>query len=286
MGGNTDVVLDQIALDEQAQAAGLSIVPDCGMGPGMNNTLATYAIELLDEPREVYIWEGGLPQDPQPPWNFQLTFHINGLTNEYYGQTAFLRDGKITMVDTFEEYQEIDFEPLGRLEAFITSGGTSTAPWTWEGKLQVYENRTTRYPGHYQQFKTYKLLGLFETEPVKLSDGRQVIPRDLYHALLEPKITAPDIRDVCMIRVKGVGEKDGRETAVIIDMLDYYDEETGFRAMERMTGWHCSIMASLIARGRVRKGAVPQEICVPASEVVAEARRRGFNISHRFEPVA
>ena len=91
------------------------------MGPGMNNTLAAYAIELLDEPREVYIWDGGLPQVPQPPWNFQLTFHINGLTNEYYGQTAFLRDGKITMVDTFEEYQEIDFEPLGRLEAFITS---------------------------------------------------------------------------------------------------------------------------------------------------------------------
>jgi lysine 6-dehydrogenase len=286
MGGSTDVVLDQIALDEQAQAAGISIVPDCGMGPGMNNTLAAYAIELLDEPREIYIWDGGLPQDPQPPWNFQLTFHINGLTSEYYGQTAFLRDGKITMVDTFEEYQEIDFEPLGRLEAFITSGGTSTAPWTWQGKLQAYENRTLRYPGHYQQFKTYKLLGLFETDPVTLSDGTRVAPRDLYHALLEPKITAPDIRDVCVIRVKGVGVKDGKETAVVIDMLDYYDEETGFRAMERMTGWHCSIMASLVARGRVRKGAVPQEICVPASEVVAEARRRGFNILHRFEPVA
>lgn len=286
MGGNTDVVLDQIALDEQAQAAGISIVPDCGMGPGMNNTLAAYAIELLDEPREVYIWDGGLPQDPQPPWNYQLTFNINGLTSEYYGQTAFLRDGKITMVDTFEEYQEIDFEPLGRLEAFITSGCTSTAPWTWEGKLQVYENRTTRYPGHFEQFKAYKLLGLFETEPVTLGDGTQVVPRELYHTLVEPRITAPDIRDVCMIRVKGVGGKDGKETAVIIDMLDYYDEETGFRAMERMTGWHCSIMASLVARGRVRKGAVPQEICVPASEVVAEARKRGFNIIHRFEPVA
>jgi lysine 6-dehydrogenase len=286
MGGNTDIVLKQFELGEQAQQAGISIVPDCGMGPGMNNTLGAYAVELLDEPREVYMWDGGLPQDPQPPWYYQLSFHIDGLTNEYHGTTAFLRDGKITMVETFTEYQEIDFPPLGKLEAFITSGGTSTAPWTWEGKLQAYENRTVRWPGHYAQFKAFKELGLFGREPVTLPDGRMIVPRELYHMLLEPKITAPVIKDLCLMRIKGVGKKDDKETAVIIDMLDYYDEETGFTSMERMTGWHCSIIASLIARGRVREGSVPQEICVPASEVVAEARKRGFSIAERYEPVA
>lgn len=282
-GGHTPTVFRQLELDAQAQAAGVSIVPDCGMGPGMNNTLAAYAVELLDEPREVYLWDGGLPQRPTPPWNYKLTFHINGLTNEYDGETAFLRDGKITMVRALEEYEEIDFPPLGRLEAFITTGGTSTAPYTYEGRLQVYQNKTTRWPGHFAQFKAFQQLGLFETEPIPVG-GVRVAPREVFHALLEPQIRADaDYRDVCMIRAKGVGRKDGREAAVVIDLIDYYDEATGFTAMERLTGWHAAIMAGFIARGEVRRGATRMELAVPASKFVAAARARGLQITERWK---
>jgi lysine 6-dehydrogenase len=280
-GGHTPTVFRQLEMDAVAQQAGISVVPDCGMGPGMNNTLGAYAVELLDEPREVYLWDGGLPQKPVPPWNYQLTFHINGLTNEYYGQTAFLRDSKITMVNALEQYEEIEFPPLGRLEAFITTGGTSTAPYTFEGRLQVYQNKTCRWPGHFPQFKAFQQLGLFELEPIEV-EGQRVIPRDVFHALLEPKLRAPRIKDVCMIRAKGVGRKDGREATVIIDMIDYYDEETGFTAMERITGWHAAIMAAFIARGEVRRGVTRMELAVPASRFVAAARDRGFKISERW----
>jgi len=86
MGGHTGVVREQLALDAEAKAAGISIVPDCGMGPGLNVTMAAYAQELLDETDSVHIFDGGLPQNPAPPWNYQATFHINGLTNEMDGQ--------------------------------------------------------------------------------------------------------------------------------------------------------------------------------------------------------
>lgn len=282
-GGHTPTVFAQLAMDAEAAAAGVSLVPDCGMGPGMNNTLGAYVMELLDDPREVYLWDGGLPQRPTPPWNYQLTFHVNGLTNEYYGESAFLRDGKITMVTAFEEYEEIDFPPLGRLEAFTTTGGASTAPYSFEGQLQVYQNKTCRWPGHFAQFKAYQQLGLFEMEPIEVG-GATVVPREVYHALLEPKIRAePGFRDVCIIRAKGVGVKDGREAAVIVDMIDYYDEATGFTAMERLTGWHAAIMAGLIARGAVRRGATAMELAVPASKVVAAAQARGIQVSERWE---
>ena len=101
-GGHTPTVLKQIERSAEAKASGIAIVPDCGMGPGMNNTMGAYAVELLEQegltPREVYLWDGGIPQNPIPPWNYQCTFNINGLTNEYHGEVAFLRDGKITMV--------------------------------------------------------------------------------------------------------------------------------------------------------------------------------------------
>lgn len=282
MGGNTDVVFAQLELDAEARAAGISVVPDCGMGPGLNNTMGAYVVDLLDEPREVSLYDGGLPQDPQPPWNYQLTFHINGLTNEYYGETAFLRNGQIVTVEGLTEHERMFIPPLGELEAFVTTGGTSTAPHTFKGRLETYQNKTLRYPGHFEWFRAFRTLGLLGLEPIEV-DGREIVPRDVFHTLLEPKITAPDIRDVCLLRAVGKGKKDGVETVVTVDLVDYYDEETGFRAMERLTGWHCAIMLSFQAHGRVRPGSVPMETAVPADEMMEAFSRRGIPHTVSFD---
>ncbi|UCE75448.1 MAG: saccharopine dehydrogenase NADP-binding domain-containing protein [Methanomassiliicoccales archaeon] len=280
LGGATHVAKKQLEYDEKAKAAGITIVPDCGMGPGMNISLALYAMSLLDEAREVYIWDGGLPLQPKPPWNYALTFNMCGLTNEYFGKAFFLRDGRIIEVPCFEDYEELDFPPpLNKLEAFVTSGGLSTMPWTFLGKLQRLENKTLRYPGHWAQFKAFSLLGLLETEPIKIGDV-DVSPRDVLSALLEPKLTQSDVKDVGIIRIKCVGRKDGRPAEAIVELIDHYDEDTGFTAMQRLTGWHASIVAILSAQNRIRKGVVPVET-IPGEIIVKEALRRGFSIEER-----
>jgi lysine 6-dehydrogenase len=283
-GGNTDIVRKQLELDSEAKEAGITVVPDCGMGPGMNISLMTYAMSLVDRPLEAYTWEGGLLQDPQPPWNFALTFHIDGLSNEYSGPAYFLRNGQITQVPCLGDLEELDFPPpLGRLQAAVTSGGLSTTPWTFQGKLDRLENKTLRYPGHWAQMRAFTQLGLLELEPVKVGDV-QVVPRDVLHALLEPKITSSEVRDVGVIRTKCVGEKDGRAVEVIVELIDYYDQETGFTAMQRLTGWHASIMAILAAKGQIQRGVVPVELAVPGATMVDQARRRGFRIEERVVP--
>jgi lysine 6-dehydrogenase len=279
MGGNTAVVWEQLALDDQARQAGVSLVPDAGMGPGLINTMGAYTIALLDEPQEVIIYDAGLPQNPRPPWNYQLTFHINGLTNEMDGQAVFLRDGKITLVDTLTEPEFIEFPGLGLLEADVTSGGTSTAPWTFQGMLQRYENKVLRYPGHYEWLRAYKTLGLFSEQPIGVN-GTTVIPRAVYHTLLEPKISAAEIQDIAIIRAQGSGIKDGQQTQLQIDLIDYYDEKTGFTAMERLTGWHCSILMAFQARGEIPAGVTPVEIAVAPDRFMEEFNRRG--ISHEL----
>jgi len=285
LGGNTGIVRKQLQLDAEAKAAGVSIIPDCGMGPGMNISLATYAMSLIDRPREVFIWDGGLPQDPKPPWNYVVTFHIGGLTNEYYGNAYFLRGGKITEVPCFDGLEELDFPPpLGRLEAPVTSGGLSTAPWTFEGQLERLENKTLRYPGHWAQFKAFAQLGLLEVEPVQVGKVK-VVPREVLHALLEPKITRPEIRDVGVVRTKCVGDKDGHPAEAIVQLIDFYDDETGFTAMRRLTGWHASIVAILAAHERIARGAMPVELAIPGPTIVEEARRRGFDIEEHVVAV-
>jgi len=225
------------------------------------------------------MWDGGLPQNPRPPFNYLLTFNVEGLTNEYAEPTLVLRNGKLVEIQPLEELEEIDFPPpIGRLEAFTTGGGTSTAPWTFEGKLITYQNKTVRYPGHFAQLRAWWDLGLFDLKPL-LIDNQEVIPRKVFHALLEPKVIIPGDKDLVVIRVKCLGQKDGKDAEVILDLIDYYDEHTGFTAMERTTGWDASIVAIMMAQGKIQKGAIPVELAIPGDYFVEELAKRGIKVT-------
>jgi lysine 6-dehydrogenase len=281
LGGNTDIARQQHGYDVRARQAGISLIPNCGQVPGMGTTLAVYAIELLDEAVDVYMWDGGNPQQPRPPFNYLLTFHIAGLTNEYAEPAVFLRDWKITLVEPMSELETVQFPPpIGVLEAFVAGGGTDTMPWTYEGKLRTLQNLTLRYPGHFAQLKAYYDLGLWDLKPVQVGEG-EVVPRDVFHALFEPKVLFPEDKDLVIVRVRAFGKLDGREAEAFVEVIDYFDEETGFSAMERGTGWSAAIVAEMMAREATPRGAGGVEKMVPAGQFVSELRRRGINVTER-----
>ncbi len=122
------------------------------------------------------MWDGGLPQDPRPPFDYLLTFNIAGLTNEYAEAPIFLRDGKPTLVPTMDELEEIVFpEPIGTLESFTTGGGVSTMPWTFEGRVKTLQNKTVRYPGHFAQLRAFYDLGLGDLEAMLEEKDAEVL---------------------------------------------------------------------------------------------------------------
>jgi lysine 6-dehydrogenase len=177
-----------------------------------------------------------------------------------------------------DELEELEFPPpVGRLEAFTTGGGVSTMPWTFEGKLKTVQNKTVRYPGHFDQLRAYYDLGLWSLVPVQVG-GQEVVPRDLFHALFQPMVTFPEDRDLVVIRIRATGRKEGRRAEVVLDLLDFYDEETGFTAMERTTGWDGAIVAGMMARGQTPRGAVPVEVAVQPALFVQELAKRGIQV--------
>jgi lysine 6-dehydrogenase len=285
LGGNTDIVRQQHGLDRDAARAGVSIVPDCGMGPGMGNTLAVYAMGLVGEAEHVYMYDGGLPQKPQAPWNYALTFSIEGLTNEYYGGMTILRNGELFHAPCFTELEMLDVPSVGKLEAFLIAGGVSTAPWTFRGKLKTYQLKVLRYPGTFAQLKAFSDLGLFDLKPVRVN-GNEVVPRKLFHALYEPQVRVDEVEDVCIVRVDAVGKKNGRPTEAVVEVIDYYDPATKFTAMQRLTGWHMSIVAAMIAKGEVPAGSLPLELAVPGEPFVREARKRGIQVREEIVDVS
>ena len=287
LGGNTSVVLGQLALDARAKKAGVRIVPDCGEAPGLASNLMAYAMSLLDEPEDLVLLDGGLPLHPTPPWNYRLTFSMDGLTNEYAGGSVYIRDGKPVEVASFDpvEYELVDLgEPVGMLEAFST-GGASTTPWTLGKRLRSMRNKVVRYPGHVVVWKGFMEAGLFSEEPVRIGD-QEVVPRQLFHALIEPQIRADEtVDDIVIAHVIVTGRTAGQPTRAVVDMRVVRDRKLGFSAMEETTGWHAAIVAHLMARGRIATGAAPVELATDSAEIVTELRARGFPVTESVEPI-
>jgi lysine 6-dehydrogenase len=279
LGGNTEIVFQQKELAERAKAKGVTVVPDCGVAPGMVNILAEHGIRQLDSVQSVRIYVGGLPQSPEPPLNYQVVYSLEGVFDYYTTLSWVLRDGKRTKVRALSEREPVDFPaPTGTLEAFHTAGGLSTMAFRYEGTIPEMEYKTLRYPGHAEIMETIRDLGLLDLEPVDVK-GTKVIPRDLFVAVVGPKLTKRQGKDLLALRVIVVGTKDGQRAERRFDLIDRYDEAHGISAMMRTTGYSLSITAQMQVRGQIAPPGVwtPDE-CVPAELYLAELRARGVEI--------
>ena len=280
LGGNTAIVLDELALDAEAAAAGVTVVPDCGLGPGLINTVAVAGMEGYEEVDEVAIYVGGLPQHPAPPLRYALFFSVEGLVNEYFGPATALRDGRRVEVPGLSEVETIDCPPpLGRCEAAHAAGGLSTMAWTYEGRVRTMFDKLIRFPGHIAAFHLLRDLGFFDLDPVEL-DGARLTPRAVSSRLIERHLGGRDERDVVFLRVVVRGVKEGRPQETTCEMTDLFDEATGLTAMARTTGFSAAIVARMLADGTIAaRGAKPVEVAVPARPFLAAAERRGFRFA-------
>lgn len=287
LGGNTDLVREQEALDAEAKAAGVTIVPDCGLAPGMANVLAAAGIARLDRAESVKIRVGGLPLHPKPPLEYMMVFSMHGLLNEYLGRATALRDGKRVEIETLTEVESLEFpSPVGRCEAFVTLGGTSTMPWTYEGRLRTLDYKTVRYPGHAAKIRLLRDLGLLEKDPAPV-DGVSVSPRSVFAAVVEPRLTFPNEADLVVMRVTVEGTKNGSRRQIVFEMVDRQDERRGISAMMRTTAYPTTAAALMIARGEVPfRGVAAMERAIPAEAFVAEIAHHELGITVRERALA
>ena len=279
LGGNTEIVFQQKELAPHAAAKGVTVIPDCGLAPGMVNILAEYGIRQLDKVKSVKIYVGGLPQHPEPPLNYQIVYSLEGVLDYYTTLSWVVRDGKRMRVKALSEREPVTFpQPVGELEAFHTAGGLSTMAWRYEGKIPSMEYKTLRYPGHAHIMQAIRDLGLLETHPVEVK-GVSVVPRDLFIKVVGPRLTKPKGRDLVALRVVVEGTKEGKVKRRTFELLDYFDEIRGISAMMRTTGYSLSITGQLQAKGEVGPAGVwtPDE-CMPAERYIAELAKRGVVI--------
>jgi lysine 6-dehydrogenase len=284
LGGNNSVVDAELVLDQEAREASINIIPDCGLAPGMVSVLVAHGAARFASLASVHIRVGGLPQTPRPPLDYQIVFSVEGLINEYVERARVIRDGRIIEVDSLTEIEQLEFPaPFGQMEAFQTSGGTSTLPESFLGRVRELDYKTIRYPGHCEKFKLLMDLGLASSTDLIEVDGLTITPRRVLSEMLLRRLPA-DEPDVVLIRVEFRGHlSDGGEGALRYDIIDRFDERKGLSAMMRTTAFPASIIAQMMARGEMtQKGAIPQERCVPPDLFVAALAARDITINEQF----
>lgn len=278
LGGNTEIVFQQKGLDAKAKAAGVTVIPDCGLAPGMVNILAQLGITRCDSVDSVKIFVGGLPQAPEPPLNYHIVYSLEGVLDYYTTLSWVIRDGKRHQVKALSELEPVMFDGIGELEAFHTAGGLSTIGFRYEGKIRTMEYKTLRYPGHAHIMEAIRDLGLLELDAIDVK-GTKVSPRDVAVAAMGPKLRKPGAKDLVALRVLVSGKKGGKPVTHEFELVDRYDEKTGVTAMMRTTGYSLAITGLMQARGQVSPAGVhTSDECMPGEQYVAELAKRGINI--------
>lgn len=249
---------DPFDLDAAAKAAGVPVVVDCGVSPGLSNLAAGRAAAELSPMESLRIFVGGLPVPRYWPYEYRSVFSPTDVIEEYTRPARVVENGRVVTVPALSEVEKIDFEGVGTLEAFLTDGLRTVIRTIPAPKMR---EKTLRYPGHAVLMRALRETGFFSTEPVFLG-GAQVVPRALTEKLLFEKWRRPaDEEEFTLLVVVCEGRHDGHRVKITTRLLDRTDPSTGASSMARTTGFPCAIAVRMLLDGTIATpGVLPPEL--------------------------
>lgn len=249
---------DPFSLDQLAKDNDVTAVVDCGVAPGCSNIILGYLHNVLEKVESYTCYVGGLPVIREWPFEYKAPFSPIDVIEEYTRPARFITKGSLVIRPALSDAEIINFPGIGSLEAFNTDG-LRTLINTFPDIPEKIE-KTLRYPGHIEKIKLLRELGLFSHETIDVK-GKKIKPIDLATKLIFPKWKLLEgEEDLTVMQIIIKGEKLGRKVTYCYDMLDRYDKNSQTLSMARTTGFTCSIVARLVAKGVYnRKGISPPE---------------------------
>jgi len=243
-------------VDKKAKNKNITIIPACGLAPGLSNIIARKAVkDVGGEADRLTIYVGGIPEKPEPPLEYKIVFSLDSVIEEYTRDALVVRDGKIAFLPALSEVELVTFTSIrGKFEAFVTDG-LSTLPNTV--KAHNMTEKTVRWVGHAKKISMLSELGLFSEEEIDIGDKCRISPRKIMSSLLSDRLAMKENdRDMTLLKV--VANKGDRQS--VYEMVDRYDERTHTTSMARTTSYPASIVAQFLLEGKIkRNGFLPPE---------------------------
>lgn len=269
---------------DRAEEAGITVIPGCGVDPGLVDMLAGQAMEMMDEVEEVYFACGGLPKDPEPPLDYKIVF--GGIKMPIRpGKVPMIADGKQVMVDRYDDVESIFVEGLKDMEAFYDGYPSSLLKLCLEKGVKTFKGKTVRYEGYVDKLMFLKDLGVIGEKPVSFQ-GVEIVPVDFFQELIYPLVKFDESRgdrDMTILLVRVNGKKDGSDIQISYDLVDFYEEEKKITSMAKTTGYTAAIIARILARGDIPQRGIQWPVRVVRGqlfdELLRSLRARGVEVT-------
>ena len=292
---NTNYLYDTESLDRQAKEAGIAILPECGLDPGIDLVIYQDAARKFDRLSVINSYCGGFPEAAacDNPLNYKVSWTWRGVLNSTRRDGCIIRNGERIEIPGAHQHDAeyvhmVDFPGLGPLEAipngdavFFTDrlGITDTIETTGRYSL--------RWPGWSAFWRPMKELGFLSDDPIPgLGDGT-LSPMDFMDKFLGPKLAYGDgEKDVAAMLNIFEGTIDDRPMRYTVGLYMDRDLEKGLTAMSQGVAYTACIVAKMIVRGEIPETGVLSPLShVPADLFMERLKKRGITVTEKMEEI-
>lgn len=181
------------ALDERAKEAGVVMINEIGVDPGIDHLSA---MKVLDEIREaggeMTIFEsftGGLvaPENDDNPWNYKFTWNPRNVVLAGAGGTVkFIQEGQYKYIpyhQLFRRTEMIEIDDYGRFEGYANRDSLKYRSVYGLQNIPTIYRGTLRRPGFCRAWDTFVKLGMTD-DSYKLQDTEDMTYRQFTNLFL------------------------------------------------------------------------------------------------------
>ena len=230
-------------LNSIAKKNEITVIYDAGVAPGIPN----FILGNLNKDQKVLSFQyfvGGLPMKPTPPYNYKAPFSPIDVIEEYTRPARIMRDGKLITLPALSEIVEIEYDDVGKLEAFNSDGLRSIL--TTMSHIPNMLEKTLRYPGHADLIKSE-----FESKIIQPGNEKSL------EKLFEEWKLNPREKEFTVLDIHVEGESESHNYF----LYDETDRSTSISSMARTTGYTATATVNyLLEKGYGKHGVFPPEI--------------------------
>ena len=289
---NTSYMYHPEALDKKAKEAGITIMPECGLDPGIDLVIYGDARTRFDSLSVINSYCGGFPEIKActNPMNYKLSWIWRGVLSSIMRDGRIIKDRQIIEIPSAKQHDEpfvheIEFPNLGSLEAIPNGDAVFFTDRMGLTETIVNTGRySLRWPGWSAFWRPLKKLGFLSEDPVEGLEGT-VSPMDFMEKHLGPQLAyRDDEKDlIAMINIFE-GMQENKKMRFTSSMLIERDLETGILAMSKGVAYTACIVAKMIANGEIKeKGVLSPMTHIPVAPFMERLKKRGLVITGKME---
>lgn len=273
-----------------AKKAGVSIMTECGLDPGIDLVLYARAARQFDSITSIDSYCGGIPEPKAmaKPLCYKVSWNFDMVLVSQNRDSVMIEDGERVAVPAGRQHEnrfihEIEVAGLGRLEAFPNGDALHYVEMLAAARgLQRSGRYTLRWPGWSAFWAPLKELGFLSEDKLP---GLSASPREFLGRLLGPQLQySPDEKDLCVMRNVFSGREGGRRKTVTSELIIERDLQSGLFGMSLGVGYPASIVAQMLGRGEITTpGLLNPLLHVPDGRFFDELAKRGIRVTETVD---